>query len=77
MMRWERAVYDAGLDDSAPVMRGSPCPVCGDATTEGAGPCSVACESALEREERRAEIRDELADELRGEAFDEDAERGW
>jgi hypothetical protein len=67
MMRWQREVHDAELDGCASVMRGSPCPVCGDATTEGAGPCSVTCEVLLAREERRQEIRDEIADEERGE----------
>lgn len=31
-------------DAAAP---GEPCPVCGDATTEGSGPCSDTCERIL------------------------------
>jgi hypothetical protein len=41
-MRWEREAYDAALDGAA--VKGEPCPVCGDATREGDGPCSEQCE---------------------------------
>jgi len=45
-MRWERDAHDAALDGAA-IVAGTPCPWCGDASTEGSGPCSEACEEAL------------------------------
>lgn len=45
MMRWERENYDAALDGAA--VKGEPCPWCGDASLDGSGPCSEACEEAL------------------------------
>lgn len=45
-MRWERENFDAALDGGGAVA-GQPCPWCGDASKDGAGPCSEACEEAL------------------------------
>jgi hypothetical protein len=61
--RWEQVCWDAALDDAAPVMRGEPCPVCGDATREGSGPCSEACEVLAGRAERRADQADDWSED--------------
>jgi hypothetical protein len=45
MRRWEREEHDARLDGCA--VKGEPCPWCGDASKEGHGPCSEACEAAM------------------------------
>jgi hypothetical protein len=43
--RWEREDHDVRLDGCA--VKGEPCPWCGDASKEGYGPCSEACEAAM------------------------------
>ena len=45
MLRWEQENHDAALDGAA--VKGVPCPWCGDASKDGTGPCSEACEEAL------------------------------
>jgi hypothetical protein len=77
MNRWERERIDAALDDAAPAMVGQPCPVCGDASKEGSGPCSEACEIALERAERREDIRAEWAEDAAMDDDGDEDESSW
>lgn len=62
MRRWEREQHDAALDGAA--LPGSPCPVCGDCSLEGSGPCGEACAIAMEKAERRADIGDDWAEDV-------------
>ena len=71
MNRWERIEHDARLDGAA--LRGTPCPVCGDCSLDGDGPCSEACQ----RIERRAELVERYRDDVPDLDCGDDEEPAW